>query len=775
MTWPKKCAKCLKESDLKSILSPYGRKTIAVTFGNLQSQYDFGLFQGIERACRRRGLNLLNLICGSIDSTQPYQYEFEYNQMFYMLSGRNVDGVIILPSIINNYAVKDRLSEILGRFEGIPVVSISVAVPGYPCVLIDNVTGIRTLVTHLYRDHGRRRIAFLSGPENNSEAQDRLSGYFAGIEDCGITSDDRYIYCGNFRYSGGAEGIRYLFSGAFTPPDAIIYANDLSAQGAYEALTQLGLSIPDDVAVSGFDNMSNTEFLNPPLTSVEQDFELISENAVDLMVRALGGDRSTAAVTLSTRIIYRRSTGCTTELCRHDDAQRAEKAEPDMHDYRQIGEWIKNAEDGLMDDTLDVRMIAAKFSDLLFHCIGDVPPKEFWLRLFGDFKNELFSKIKDSARHKKVMDFLLLIQSAIAEINSLQIGLSVVDKNTFIMRQSVVIQRLSSVFNMEDFEHTLAKELPDLGVRTFFFNVYTKPYTHHFTDEWTRPGKSRLLFGYIDARKFTPSRGALRFSSDHVLPAGIGFDGDTQAFVVVGIFFRETQYGYFVYKAGIDYPQMYQDMAIQIAGTYHRILMLEENDQKTAKLHKALLDLKKSNRLLNDMSTRDALTKLFNRRGFVLLGEKYHDLARRTRKGYLLFFADVDGLKSINDTYGHLEGDNIIMACAEVLRKTFRKSDIIARLGGDEFTILSMNAGKEFVKNIHARLKREIGSFNAASGKQYKLSISIGEVSLDDNPTLDFTQMMQKADCVLYERKRAKKRPHLRMRNRVEAGNDQAQ
>src|SRR5690606_30591217 len=97
-------------------------------------------------------------------------------------------------------------------------------------------------------------------------------------------------------------------------------------------------------------------------------------------------------------------------------------------------------------------------------------------------------------------------------------------------------------------------------------------------------------------------------------------------------------------------------------------------------------------RALQSLTIVDDLTGLYNRRGFLTLAERHLKLAIRKKAGLFLLFADLDGLKQINDTFGHLEGDRALVSAAQILRQSFRSADIIARLGGDEFTVFPLEA-----------------------------------------------------------------------------------
>ena len=141
---------------------------------------------------------------------------------------------------------------------------------------------------------------------------------------------------------------------------------------------------------------------------------------------------------------------------------------------------------------------------------------------------------------------------------------------------------------------------------------------------------------------------------------------------------------------------------------------------------------------LRQLSLTDQLTGLYNRRGFLTLAEHHLKLVRRTR-GLLLIYLDVDGLREINDTYGHHEGDRAIIKVAELLRSSFRASDVVARMGGDEFAILVLDTEDETDATLAPRLREKIDSFNRHRRLPYTLSLTIGVTHFDhrDPPSLD--------------------------------------
>jgi diguanylate cyclase (GGDEF)-like protein/PAS domain S-box-containing protein len=156
------------------------------------------------------------------------------------------------------------------------------------------------------------------------------------------------------------------------------------------------------------------------------------------------------------------------------------------------------------------------------------------------------------------------------------------------------------------------------------------------------------------------------------------------------------------------------------------------------------------------LSLVDELTGLYNRRGFVMLAEEELKLMRRAGGNTLIFFADMDKLKEVNDNYGHQEGDYAIKKTAEILRQTFREADIVARTGGDEFVILTAYSMPENIESIISRLQAKIDAYNALSSRSYVLSLSIGAIPVDIHSPDSIDELIDKADKAMYEQKRFK-------------------
>jgi diguanylate cyclase (GGDEF)-like protein/PAS domain S-box-containing protein len=179
------------------------------------------------------------------------------------------------------------------------------------------------------------------------------------------------------------------------------------------------------------------------------------------------------------------------------------------------------------------------------------------------------------------------------------------------------------------------------------------------------------------------------------------------------------------------------------------------NIETVTVISKNITPLKTLEAKLYALSLSDELTQLYNRRGFLALADQQLKISRRLERPMLLIFTDVDNFKRINDTYGHAEGDIALRDITEILKLTFRESDIIARIGGDEFIILitSFKAGTEdlYLNRLHSNIEQ----FNENKVRPYLVSMSTGLVTYDPSTSITIEEMISRADRSMYEQKAA--------------------
>ena len=213
-----------------------------------------------------------------------------------------------------------------------------------------------------------------------------------------------------------------------------------------------------------------------------------------------------------------------------------------------------------------------------------------------------------------------------------------------------------------------------------------------------------------------------------------------------------------------DRQEATAEITIETRGGEQRVLevrtRLVEVDNRPVEIQGIARDIterKEQERTLRNLTIIDDLTKLYNRRGFLTLAERHLKLAVRKRACVFLLFADVDGLKAINDTYGHLEGDRALIDAADILRSSFRSADIIARLGGDEFTVFPIEAAAGSGSILIGRLEDQLRQHNEANHTRgYRLTLSVGIARFEPDSSWTIDQLLEHADRALYQQKRSR-------------------
>jgi len=156
------------------------------------------------------------------------------------------------------------------------------------------------------------------------------------------------------------------------------------------------------------------------------------------------------------------------------------------------------------------------------------------------------------------------------------------------------------------------------------------------------------------------------------------------------------------------------------------------------------------------LAITDALSGLYNRRGFFIIAEQHRRLGERSKTRALLMFADIDGLKQANDEFGHDQGDVLIELTAKALTQTFRASDLVARLGGDEFAVLASLSSEDSASALAERLHQRLDALNDEARLAVPLQLSFGLHEFEWTDNLDLETRVAQADAAMYAQKRSR-------------------
>jgi len=271
--------------------------TIGLILSDISGEFFQPMLRGIEAGTREYGFDLL-IHCTHRPANQSAASH-------YPLSEHNSDGLIVFADSLDE-------AEIIRLHKAqFPLVLLHRSSPpglNIPCVTVENKSGARKLVDYLIEVRGYRRIAFLAGPESQEDSFWRELGYRESLAVHGISFDSLLVAIGGFDEHEAKRGVQTLLE-RDVPIDAIFTGDDDSAIGALDYLKDLGVRVPGDIAIVGFDDIPLARHLTPPLTTVRAPIETAAREAVNQLVRLIRTGEAEKLVLLPTELVVRQSCG----------------------------------------------------------------------------------------------------------------------------------------------------------------------------------------------------------------------------------------------------------------------------------------------------------------------------------------------------------------------------------------------------------------------------------------------------------------------------------
>jgi len=299
------------------------RLRIAVLLDHLNAfsgGYEAQLRDAIHAKCRESGHHLLFVYGGPAEAPRPP--DAADNAIYELLRPDSIDGIIVVSSLLSTYCGQAGVARLVERFGGATMCSVGVELPGVPSVVLDNRPGMEAVVEHLVRHHGRRKLAFLAGTPENPEARARLDAFLTVLTKYGIACDPSLIVPGYFRTNSAKVAMEELLARG-ADIDGVVAANDEMATGAIDVLRKRGLRVPEDVPVTGFDDLMLARLGTPPLTTVAQPFDEVAEWAVCAIEIQKAGGVVPACTQVAARFVRRQSCGCGNEAYLRDSQRPA--------------------------------------------------------------------------------------------------------------------------------------------------------------------------------------------------------------------------------------------------------------------------------------------------------------------------------------------------------------------------------------------------------------------------------------------------------------------
>lgn len=281
---------------------------IAVLMSGVNEEYQRHILEGIIDFAKRVCYDVY-VFTSFGEGVHAHNHDLGEINIFNLPNLAAFDGVILLSNTIQMHTYINDFFDSINKLR-IPVVDIDNELPNGYCIEINNETAMRGIIEHFTDDHGFTKINFVSGPMANPEARSRLKAYKDVLTAKGLPVDEDRIFFGSFIRENGYEAVEHFINSSLPFPEAIICANDNMALGVHMALVENGYLVPEQVCVSGFDNISAAENLSPQLTTVSRPLYEVGELACKKIYEHINGISTSKIHSLESVPIFTESCGC---------------------------------------------------------------------------------------------------------------------------------------------------------------------------------------------------------------------------------------------------------------------------------------------------------------------------------------------------------------------------------------------------------------------------------------------------------------------------------
>ena len=287
------------------------RKTIAVLSAQLSRVWGSEFMAGILDSARAADVNVISFVGGKpVALGEPQQEGYSFG-LYDLVKQGQFDGILLSADVAHALS-PDELEAFYKYLAPVPMTSFAVPLKGVPSVIADNDGGMRAVVRHLIEVHGYERIAFVRGPVGQVEAEQRYNAFLEELKSHNIRHDKHLVVEGDYSAESGRAAVRTLLDEHGMTVQAIVASNDRMAFGVLEALQERGIRVPDKVAVTGFDDVSESQSMGVPLTTVRQSFYDAGALAFKNLMKHLDGGTAENEV-LPSELVVGWSCGCLPE------------------------------------------------------------------------------------------------------------------------------------------------------------------------------------------------------------------------------------------------------------------------------------------------------------------------------------------------------------------------------------------------------------------------------------------------------------------------------
>lgn len=720
--------------------------TVGVMIDSVDSFFNHRAISNFIDAAEERNFRTIFFFGGSLKKNLVSgRYSYAYS----LPNESQLDALVVFPHSIAPFNPNTTIKQLLKTLPDIPVYSLCAPLQGKWSIYTDDVESIDLMISHLIEEHHYKRFAILSGPDSaESVSRYRKKNIETVLARHNLSIDPEYIYPGSFTINDGKKAALHILTSTLDAPEAVICFNDQMAIGLIQEFKKNNISVPEDIAVVGFDDVEENTVFDSSFTTINFPIWEMVTILTDTIASDLAGmtTYSRKHIIRTSQFMHRESCGCTswfenkilnnqvfTPLENNRSSQGNLKKIASMrHSLEQIIEdSLRTGDTGLFLDFIHSIITTLYRSGDMSNSFIDIFSTQWTLTLLKH--PELNSQILINSLFLDA--FRLLLQTkdnAFTKLRKNDLG----SLQFYQGCNTLLSQKLSLIEAI----HAIGDNIPPLGISRFIL-VFLSPEDPNY-------GEIRLSF---KENSFTrvPESDFENFKITQIIPEEI--TNERNPLAILPIAYNNSVYGYLILTISDKQFRQFdiiQDMVSRIVDSAMTNDLLSFHIQ----------NLTQKNSALSQLSLIDQPTGLFNRRALHLTGKALYKQSKEAGYTSCFIFLDMDGLKKINDTWGHKEGDQAILSLSSILKNSFRENDLVVRYGGDEFVVLMTNITEHVFKRALNRITTQINTFNASGEYKWTLGVSWGYVfTQPEDSEKSFETVIEESDAALYKEKRRKR------------------
>ncbi len=765
--------------------------TIGVLIGNANSPHAKTLMRGIYDAVEKMDVNVIFFL--GVHMTSYFReylgtgtedrYDYQYNVVYDYAKLSDVDGLIISYGSLGIFLEDKNKEHFLERFKGIPYVLVEERDEKHQgsCIISDNYKGMYEIVEHLICEHNCRKLCFVSGPDNNTDAAEREKAFRDALAAHNIDFPEKQLAKGDYSQCCDKQIGELLDRNP--DADAIVCANDVMADTAYQECAKRNLVVGKDIAVTGYDDWEMAESMLPPLTTVLQNELDMGYESVEEIVALCNGKKPEEKIAPA-QVKVRQSCGCSSSAEYHfrflDSMEEVLEESFQQEVVEELARKTLNSQisaeirESVMQRIKNLLRLGTRMYQ--FSDTSKADKKEIMENINELFAGKNSGYVSSVALVEAINAYIKYLFTYEQDVKKISTATEVAGMIQQYIHSCVITKNNSNddrneqdtmfvplisrdmIAHIEDecaFYRAPMYILNVLRVKSAYLYMLDCPQNHKYHEKWKCPSRLNLVSYLENGNSYAYEK--------EKRPAITGTDGVVthmaddrkRLMTTLNLFMGEEQYGILMVEAHPKDMLLMHLVSMQISSALNFYYLYQQQTRMQKRLETLVDEVNEKNKILGFISTNDELTGILNRRGFM---EKAMELIHSTdKKDAILFIADLDHLKEINDSFGHVSGDFAIRSAAEVLQEAFGKDALLARIGGDEFVAMMPYDYRMDGDMYLGRIKEGCHKRNAASGKEFYVEVSVGYTVFRCDKSVDFNYILSQSDKMLYEAKQARR------------------